>query len=267
MADILAQLKVPFDEEVIEWRPGSTNKDKTQALALAYAPARVYMERLDEVMGTGWQDNYREAPDGGVLCGISLKIDDEWLTRWDGAENTNIESVKGGLSDSFKRACVKWGIGRYLYAIPAQWVACEKKGNTVVFKQKPSITGAKKPPKVTPKQERPYSAVLTKAKILELSGKHQLKKKKLSDAQDKAFIITYASVFPDDNSRYAVTEFVFGLGSTSTKHLEAHEKLALIDWMAWEEVEGKYLASQHAVSEAQIMLRHCEAELGQKELL
>ena len=54
---------------------------------------------------------------------------------------------------------------------------------------------------------------------------------------------------------------------TSTKHLEAHEKLALIDWMAWEDIDGKMLASQHAVSEAQIMLRHCEAEQGQKELL
>ena len=120
-------------------------------------------------------------------------------------------------------------------------------------------------PVETPKQERPYSAVLTKAKILELSGKHQLKKKKLTDKQDKAFIITYASIFPDDNSRYAVTEFLFG--STSSKHLEAHEKLAMIDWMSWEEVEGKMLPSQHAVSEAQIMLRHCEAEQGQKELL
>jgi len=265
MTDILERLKVPFDESVIEWRPGSTNKDKTQALALAYAPARVYMERLDEVMATGWKDEYKPAPDGGVLCGISLLINEEWVTRWDGAENTNIEGVKGGLSDSFKRACVKWGIGRYLYSIPAQWVACEKKGNTVVFKQKPSITGKKKPPKETA-TVRPYSALVTKTKLLALAEKKR--GEKISAAQDKLFIITYASLFPTDNERYAVTEFVFGLGSTSSKHLQPEEKLALIQWMEWEEIEdGKYMPSQHAISEAQIMLRFVEKEQGQKELL
>lgn len=40
----------------------------------------------------------------------------------DGAENTDIEPVKGGLSDAYKRAAVKWGIGRYLYDMEAAWV-------------------------------------------------------------------------------------------------------------------------------------------------
>lgn len=52
------------------------------------------------------------------LCGISVKIDNEWVTKWDGAENTDIESVKGGISSSFKRAANMWGIGLELSDFP-----------------------------------------------------------------------------------------------------------------------------------------------------
>ena len=48
---------------------------------------------IDDI-GGDYQDAYKEAPDGGVLCGISLKLNGEWSTRWDGAENTNIEGVE-----------------------------------------------------------------------------------------------------------------------------------------------------------------------------
>jgi len=48
-----------------------------------------------------------------------------------GAENSDIEPVKGGLSDSFKRAAVQWGIGRYLYSLGAVWVDVEQRGKNV----------------------------------------------------------------------------------------------------------------------------------------
>lgn len=53
----------------------------------------------------------------------------------DGAENSKIKAVKGGLSDSFKRAAVLWGIGRYLYCFGQKWVDVEKKGDTSYIKQ------------------------------------------------------------------------------------------------------------------------------------
>ncbi|WP_263317101.1 Rad52/Rad22 family DNA repair protein, partial [Enterobacter hormaechei] len=52
---------------------------------------------------------------GGVECGISIKVEGEWITKWDAAENTQVEAVKGGRSGAMKRAAVQWGIGRYLY--------------------------------------------------------------------------------------------------------------------------------------------------------
>ena len=51
-----------------------------------------------------------------------MRINDEWITKYDGANDTKIESTKGGISDSMKRAAVQWGIGRYLYNLPGQWV-------------------------------------------------------------------------------------------------------------------------------------------------
>ena len=122
-------------------------------------------------------------------------------------------------------------------------------------------------PKQMPKPERPYDAVSCKAKILEVANKYRLKKATTSDAQNKAFVITYDSLWGGvKESRYAVTKWIFG--KASSKDLGDVEKLALIKWMDWEEIpEGGYIPSQDAMSEAQIMLRYVEKEQGQQELL
>lgn len=67
---------------------------------------------------------------GSQLCALSIYDESrkEWVTKTDGAENSDIEPVKGGLSDSFKRAAVQWGIGRYLYSMGALWVDVEQRG-------------------------------------------------------------------------------------------------------------------------------------------
>ena len=76
---------------------------------------RAIMDRLDKVCGVeNWMNQFKEFK-SGLLCGISIRIDGEWITKWDGAQETQIEPFKGGLSDSMKRAAVQWKIGRYLY--------------------------------------------------------------------------------------------------------------------------------------------------------
>jgi len=118
----LELLKEPFPETDIEWRPQKTGLDRNgnpYALVLAYISNRAVMDRLDEVCGAGnWKNEYSQAPNGGVICRLSIAVDGEWITKEDGAENTNIEAVKGGLSGAMKRAAVQWGIGRYLYKLP-----------------------------------------------------------------------------------------------------------------------------------------------------
>ena len=115
----LSKLKEPFPANEIEWRLQSsgTGSRGVWARCLAYVTNRAICNRLDEVCGPeNWKNEFIKGPDGGILCGISIKVGEEWVTKYDGAENTNIEAVKGGLSGAMKRAAsTGWGIGRYLY--------------------------------------------------------------------------------------------------------------------------------------------------------
>lgn len=122
------KLRAPFPPDRISWRVGSTNQAKTKGMALAYIDARDVMERLDEVCGpSGWQDRYPHAQ-GKTVCAIGIKVGEEWIWKEDGAGDTDFEADKGALSDAFKRAAVRWGIGRYLYDLAAPWVEIEPMG-------------------------------------------------------------------------------------------------------------------------------------------
>lgn len=149
-------LSQPFPETDIEWRIGQCGKhgNGIWAMVLAYVTNRAIMQRLDDVVGPGnWKNEFKPGPDKGVVCGISIRINGEWVTKWDGAENTQVESVKGGLSDSMKRAAVQWGIGRYLYKLeesflPSKCISTDKvsgwrrastKDKTVFYWQPPDL--------------------------------------------------------------------------------------------------------------------------------
>ena len=128
----LSKLKEPFPYEDIEWRLQQADKGKNGiwGKCLAYVTNRAICNRLDEVVGPeNWKNEFIKGPDGGVLCGLSIKVDGEWVTKYDGSENTNIEAVKGGLSGAMKRAAsTGWGIGRYLYNLDESWVEVTDKG-------------------------------------------------------------------------------------------------------------------------------------------
>jgi hypothetical protein len=123
-------LTAPFPPDRVSWRVGSTTQDKRRGLALAYIDARDVMERLDKVCGPeNWQSRYPHAT-GKTVCEIGIKINEDWIWKADGAGDTEFEADKGALSDAFKRAAVRWGIGRYLYDIEAIWVDIESAGRS-----------------------------------------------------------------------------------------------------------------------------------------
>jgi len=127
----LSKLKDCFPATDIEWRVQSSGMrgGKPWAMVLAYVTNRAIMERLDTICGPqNWKNEFQPAPGGGILCGISIKCGDEWVTKWDGAENTDIEPIKGGLSGAMKRAAVQWGPGRYLYKLDTGWAAFTENG-------------------------------------------------------------------------------------------------------------------------------------------
>lgn len=146
----LEDLKKPFPPEAISWRVGSTNADKSKGMALAYIDARDVQDRLDAVCGVaGWQCRYIPMHDKKTVCEIGIRIYNngsaeigtigellsprpfEWVWKADGAGDSDVEAEKGALSDAFKRAAVRWGIGRYLYDLDCPWVTLEPAGRSV----------------------------------------------------------------------------------------------------------------------------------------
>ncbi len=156
------KLAVPFPASKIRWRIGNKSKDKQKATALAYVDARDVMDRLDSICGvSGWKDEYVTEPPryvrktkkgwngaaddvwmeqicGRVICKLSIKdpISGEWVTKSDGAGETNVEGEKGGISDAFKRAAVKFGVNRDAYSIEAVYLPIDKWGK---FINKPQV--------------------------------------------------------------------------------------------------------------------------------
>ena len=138
--EIQAALAMPFAPEDLEWRLQQVNKEKLWGIAVPYVTNRAIQSRLDEVVGPeNWRNEYRPwhgtKTKDAQLCGISIWFEGrDWITKWDGAEDSDIEPVKGGLSDSMKRAAVQWGIGRVLYSMDTVFVDVEQKGNSYVIK-------------------------------------------------------------------------------------------------------------------------------------
>jgi hypothetical protein len=140
MSDLLKKLREPFRKEELEFRVGATNNDKSMGLALAYVQARAIQNRLDELFGVdGWTVSYKEIS-AGFICSLSIKINDRWVTKEDGAGMTEYESVKGGISNAFKRvASSGFGIGRYLYNAKKNWYPIRQQGRGYVFTETPIL--------------------------------------------------------------------------------------------------------------------------------
>lgn len=137
MFDRLAE---PFPADAISWRVGSTTKgENPKGMALAYLDARDVMDRFDFVCGPGgWQCRYSHA-NGKTVCDIGVRVERDggtadWVWKADGAGDTDVEAEKGALSDAFKRAAVRWGVGRYLYGLSSPWVTIEPFGRSFKIK-------------------------------------------------------------------------------------------------------------------------------------
>ena len=112
--------EIPF-----KWRVQSTKYGKTTCVA--YIDARDCMDILDEVCGPeNWQSIFYEE-NGLLFCKVGIFVTNSyenvqgmWVWKSDTGSESNVEKDKGHVSDAFKRACVNWGIGRFLYRLPIQ---------------------------------------------------------------------------------------------------------------------------------------------------
>lgn len=110
-------LSKPLRIDQIEFRVQSINNGG-YATILAYKDARADMQVLDNVVGSlNWK---REHINNNANCVVSVWCDQksQWISKEDTGTQSNTEKEKGLASDSFKRACFNWGIGRELYDYP-----------------------------------------------------------------------------------------------------------------------------------------------------
>jgi hypothetical protein len=119
-AEMMQSLGEPFAAEAVQWKPQVTNKDRTRALAVPYVDVRSYVDRLNAVMGADWSDDYEVVEAGAVvLCRLTVGS----VTRSDigEADPEGQNTATSALAQAFKRACVKFGLGAYLYRMPRRW--------------------------------------------------------------------------------------------------------------------------------------------------
>lgn len=123
----------------------ATINDKGVSLLL-YKDARCDMNILDETVGSErWQRSH-ELINGNLFCNVAINVAeqgeyDKWVCKQDVGTESYTEKEKGQASDSFKRACVNWGIGRELYTAPFIWIpadSCkiEKRGEKLICRDR-----------------------------------------------------------------------------------------------------------------------------------
>lgn len=110
----------------IECRIGTINGRGLSLLL--YKDARVDQKILDESFTPcGWKRTHQEIG-GNLYCTVEVwdAKKNQWISKQDVGTESYTEKEKGQASDSFKRACVNWGIGRELYSAPFIWISAER---------------------------------------------------------------------------------------------------------------------------------------------
>lgn len=159
-------LAAPFEPREVKYKPQMVKNNR--CLAMAYIDARLIQDRLDEVLGVeNWEDGYRILPDGSVVCRLRCKLGDRWIAKTDvgspSEQPDGGDRLKAAFSDALKRAAVKFGIGRYLYRLPAQWVDYDPvKKQIVQVPQMPALGLPKKSATTAPAKPQAAQAPVVK---------------------------------------------------------------------------------------------------------
>jgi hypothetical protein len=122
----ITQLTQPLAPSQIDWKIQASKNGKT--LVVPYIDNRAVMERFDAAFGwDGWETSFEHIGEG-FLCTITVTTDTgRRVSKTDGANKSDIEPTKGGISDSMKRCAVQFGLGRDLYNYPKIYLEGEHK--------------------------------------------------------------------------------------------------------------------------------------------
>ena len=139
-SDLQERLSEPFAPNEIKWLPKVIRGDR--AMAIGYVDARAIMDRLDAVFGwERWESHFQVLPNNSTICRLRVKVGDGWVEKSDvgspSEQPDEHDRMKASFSDALKRAAIHFGIGRYLYRLPPQWVPYDAK--TRYFKSTPRL--------------------------------------------------------------------------------------------------------------------------------
>lgn len=187
----LRRLAEQFPPGDIKWRvlrADIDRDDRPYAIVFPYISKRALQQRLDDVVGPGnWKTTELKVDFVGkdfegkelfsMQVGIGIKIDGEWVVKYDISQCTDIEPIKGGFSTAAKRAGSQWGIGRYLEHIGQHYIELVKtkankasvklymKSNkTTYFWNPPNLPGWSMPKVQTDKERSVDTPVTDKAR-------------------------------------------------------------------------------------------------------
>ncbi len=138
--DINKALLEKFNHKDLEWRvqTAMVSNGKPIVIIVPYLKSKAIKDRLDLIFGwDNWETKFIPI-EKGFICEITIDYNGKKITKSDGAQYTNIEAIKGGMSDSFKRAAKMLGIGRYLDGCKACFAVCslQKENHTEKTKTK-----------------------------------------------------------------------------------------------------------------------------------
>jgi hypothetical protein len=137
--EIVKRLSQPFDLREVKWRVTNTANNGKRGVVMPYADPRAYKDRLNAVLSTaGWSETYSvtvvehsirrkgdnaEMITGKILVTCVVSIPGVGQHSGTGEEWSDAAcAMTSADAQAFKRGCSSFGLGRYLYSIPEQWV-------------------------------------------------------------------------------------------------------------------------------------------------
>jgi hypothetical protein len=141
---LLEQLSQAFPKSEIQWRAGAVTRDKKRAQALPYAEPRAYEDRLNDICPGDWSVKFSPWGEKRIICELTIN----GVTRSStGEDNDGFAPGTAAEAQAFKRACSKFGLGRYMYDVPIQWVDYDEERSRL--KETPEMAEEFLPIKVT----------------------------------------------------------------------------------------------------------------------
>ena len=138
--ELIARLSEPFPAAAIHWRAGAISRDRKRAQALPYAEPRVYEDRLNEICPGAWGVVFRPWGETRIICELTLYgVTRASTGEFDEESQGRIAQGTAAEAQAFKRACSKFGLGRYLYNIPIVWVDYDEEHRRLV--DTPELSG------------------------------------------------------------------------------------------------------------------------------